>query len=145
MPKARIKKKVIKFRTPRTCTKTRGVPCCDYFNYPLTEEWEVALDDLCDLLIQMRNARDFLKEWVRGEDRSLETQQTSTRAIAAYRLDRALEYLLHVECELNGAFTMEQEYARDKFDEATKTRSAREYRAELLKEEDYESGKRRRR
>ena len=128
-------KKKIEFKTPRVCTKTRGVPGSNDRNYPLLEEWEVALDDLCDLFGKMKKARDFLKDWFQGEDRSPETQIYSTRAIAASCVERALEYLLHVECELNGAWLMEQEIAFERFQEQTKTRSPKEYRMELLKEE----------
>lgn len=132
-------KKKIEFKTPRTCTKTRNVPGCNDRNYPLLEEWEVALDDLCDLFGKMKKARAFLTEWVKGADYDPRSQegdsQDSFKAIAAYKFDCALYHLLAAECDLQGAWITSQERAYERFQEQTKTRSPKEYRRELLKEE----------
>jgi hypothetical protein len=91
----------VKFRAPRTCTKTRDVPGSNWINYPLAEEWEVALDDLCDLMIQTKKARVFLAEWIKSapQNQDGETEESFT-AISACRIERALDYLLHAESEL---------------------------------------------
>ena len=132
-------KKEIYFRTPRVRTKTRDVPGSRDLNYPLTEEWEVALDDLCDLFGKMKKARAFLTEWVKGVDSDPRNQewdsQDSFKAISAYKLDCALYHLLAAECDMQGAWIMSQERAYERFQEQTKTRSPSEYRKELLKEE----------
>lgn len=110
-----------KFRAPRTCTKTRDVPSCRWINYPLLEEWEVALDDLCDLIIQTKKARVFLAEWIKSapQDQDGETEE-SFMAISACRIGRALEYLLHAESELDAAFLCEQEVALLRFQKSGK-------------------------
>lgn len=110
-----------KFRAPRTCTKTRDVPGSNWINYPLTEEWEVALDDLCDLVIQTKKARVFLAEWIKRapQDQDGETEE-SFMAISACRIGRALDYLLHAESELDAAFLCEQEAAFLRFQKTGK-------------------------
>lgn len=111
----------VKFRAPRTCTKTRDVPGSNWINYPLTEEWEVALDDLCDLVIQTKKARVFLAEWIKRapQDQDGETEE-SFMAISACRIGRALDYLLHAESELDAAFLCEQEAAFLRFQKTGK-------------------------
>ena len=110
-----------KFRAPRTCTKTRDVPGSRCINYPLLEEWEVALDDLCDLIIQTKKARVFLAEWIKSAPQDMDGEsEESFTAIAAYRIGRALDDLLHAECELNAAFLCEQEVAFLRFQKTGK-------------------------
>lgn len=111
----------VKFRAPRTCSKTRNIPGSRWINYPLTEEWEVALDDLCDLVFQTRKARIFLAEWIQSapQDQNGETEESFT-AISACRIGRALDYLLHAESELAAAFLCEQEVALLRFQKTGK-------------------------
>lgn len=110
-----------KFRAPRTCTKTWNIPGSRWINYPLTEEWEVALDDLCDLIFQTRKARIFLAEWIKSapQDQDGETEESFV-AISACRIERALDYLLHAESELDAAFLCEQEVALLRFQKTGK-------------------------
>ena len=113
--------KTPKFRAPRTCTKTRDVPGSRWINYPLLEEWEVALDDLCDLVVQTKKARVFLAEWIQSAPQDMDGEsEESFTAISAYRIGRALDDLLHAECELNAAFLCEQEVALLRFQKSGK-------------------------
>ena len=83
--------------------------------YPLVKDWEFDLSHLCFIFTSMRLVRESLKDWVRKTLYPVDSEEKADNAELpiAIRLDEALEHLSYAESELETAWNLEQEYARE--------------------------------